>query len=439
MGPPPPSKSYLWKFDDDDDSSTASSSSDSSPSREAVEYYSSSDQEVCRHELNRSFNNLTDENFQKNSSEESSTIFKEQPQQQSQQSQRKNKRKKKKKKKKSKHTSSTATTTDKPLRQDKHVAFDKVVIREFRRCLGEGVPSDGGWPLGLDMEASFSHAMTLDDYETAKQEKLRNRWLEWYYPDSDQVPETLETRPFDYKSGVKNQLFRSLTEHSRMKLLLASGDHDVHHSSSSSPPLSHAHKRRTRSKSVTDEYSDDFPHVEVLHVRNELEKLRASRSLEGHTGCTCRKLHVYLLPPGGGGKKAHSRRLSAPKVKEELRKRHRLPSEHKTREELELLLHSIVAEEPCCAQDCPCAQNGINCQVDACSCWLASHTDDKKASNRVPNQEIKERCGNKYGMYAIDASKVDADRKEQIRMYCQEVGKQLLNGVYLGQDRAVNM
>jgi hypothetical protein len=327
-------------------------------------------------------------------------------------------KRKKKNKKKNKHVT-VSSTVDKPSCSEKRVTFDQVVIREFKRCLGEGVPGDGGWPLGMGMKACFSQTLKMKDYEDAKAAKLLHRWKECYPDCQDKMPKMLETRPFDYKRGVSNLLFRSLSEHCRMKVLLASGEHEVHHTFNLPVP-----KRRTRSKSVTEEYSDDFPQVDVLHVRNELEQLRASRSMEGHTGCTCRKMHVYIPPPGGGGKRAHSRRLSVHKVIDELRKRHKLPAENKSREELELLLHSIVAEEPCCAHDCPCAQNGINCQVDACSCWLASHMEDKKASNFVPNIDIRERCGNKYGMYALDESQVDAERKHQIRMYCQVIGEE---------------
>ena len=412
MAPPPPSKSYLWKFEDD--SSTASSSTDSSPSRDdSIDYLQS--EEANRFDRSHSpfsFSPATRE-------EEEEHVSKSQPK-----SKRKNKKKKNKKKSKPSAASTTLPTTEEnPPCLEKRVAFDQVTIREFRRSLGEGVPVDGGWPLGLEMEACFSQSLKIEDYEDAKAEKLQRRWQSCYPECANAIPKTLETRPYDYKRGAKNLLFRPLSEHSRMKMLLESGDHEVQHSSHPSSSGPAQKQRRTRSKSVTDEYSDDFPHVKVLHIRNELEQLRASRSMEGHTGCTCRKLHVYIVPPGGGGKKAHSRRLSVHKVIEELRKRHQLPSENKTREELELLLQSIVAEEPCCTQDCPCSQNGINCQADACSCWLASHMDDKKAVNHALNsEEIRKRCGNKYGMYSVDASKVDAERKEQIMMYCQVLG-----------------
>ncbi|GAX23345.1 hypothetical protein FisN_27Lh123 [Fistulifera solaris] len=403
MAPPPPSKSYLWTFDDDSSTASSSSTDDSSPSPPHVINYL-----LSKEKKSSEYVSSTGSSATKLEEQESSKSRRKQ----------KNKRKKKNKKK-NKHVASSSTVTNKPACSKKSVTFDKVIIREFKRCLGEGIPGDGGWPLGMEMKACLSHTLKIEDHENAKAEKLQHRWKECYPDCYNKFPETLETRPLDYKRGVSNLLFRPLSEHSRMKVLLASGEHEVHHSSNA-----HVHNRRTRSKSVTEEYSDDFPQVDVLHVRNELENLRASRSMEGHTGCTCRKLHVYIPPPGGGGKKAHSRRLSVHKVIEELRKRHKLPVENKNREELELLLHSIVREEPCCTHDCPCTQNGINCQVDACSCWLASHIEDRKASNSVPNKVIRERCGNKYGMYAIDESQVNAERKQQIRMYCQVIGEE---------------
>jgi hypothetical protein len=78
---------------------------------------------------------------------------------------------------------------------------------------------------------------------------------------------------------------------------------------------SQAQVSRTRSASFAEQYNDTYTQVEVHHVRNELEILRNSRSKEGNTGCTCRKLDLYLLPPGGGGKKAHSRLMNECKAK----------------------------------------------------------------------------------------------------------------------------
>jgi hypothetical protein len=177
---------------------------------------------------------------------------------------------------------------------------------------------------------------------------------------------------------------------------------------------------RSRSGSFAEQYNETYTQVEVHHVRNELETLRNSRSKEGNTGCTCRKLDVYLLPPGGGGKKAHSRRMNERKVKEELRKRHLLPQEPKTREELEILLHDTVEKEPCCLEDCACVRHGIECQADACKCWFTSHQAEKgKKHDDTPSIEtINSRCGNRFGMYTVDVVKIDDFRSSYI---CVEI------------------
>jgi hypothetical protein len=151
-------------------------------------------------------------------------------------------------------------------------------------------------------------------------------------------------------------------------------------------------------------YTETYPSSEVLHVRNALEQIRVHRTLEGSTGCTCRKLDVYLAPADGGGKKAQHRRMSERKVKEELRKRGKLPAEQHTRTELEQLLHDLVEQEPCCwGEDCFCRRNGIGCQAESCSCWLDSHQRKGQAvvKDIYPSVEtVRERCGN--NMYAVD-------------------------------------
>jgi hypothetical protein len=194
--------------------------------------------------------------------------------------------------------------------------------------------------------------------------------------------------------------------------------HTGHHINTRSS--SNNHSKRERSGSVSnpqEHYNDAFTQVEVHRVRNELEELRFHRSGEGHVGCTCRKLDVYLLPPDGGGKKAHHRRMNVKRVKDELRKRHLLPDVPKTREELELLLHTAVEKEPCCSgQDCPCARNGIECQADVCSCWHDSHQSKEVGASTSSKNEtdavdtIVARCGNVHGMYVVDFPKIQAYR-----------------------------
>lgn len=87
----------------------------------------------------------------------------------------------------------------------KQVSFNTVHVNEFHRCLGlDGVPSDGGWPLGLafnrhhvignntfddddnggsnatdhdDKEAFVcSYSIDIDTFEKDRQEELKLRW-----------------------------------------------------------------------------------------------------------------------------------------------------------------------------------------------------------------------------------------------------------------------
>jgi hypothetical protein len=374
----------------------------------------------------------------------------------------KNAKRRKRKKKKRKGSSGQSS---------RRVNFGSVSVLEFGRCLGtDTVPSDGGWPLGMTMSTitdngssdveliSTEEALSIDDYETEKQARLHARLKGLELESVDGGVETdpaewLETRQRDYKYKSKNKLFRMMTETERMVLLLAdssdvpdgdgvgstmatplqemmytrarSGSMDKKSQTRSrsgsiekKPPQ--AQVSRTRSASFAEQYNDTYTQVEVHHVRNELETLRNSRSKEGNTGCTCRKLDVYLLPPGGGGKKAHSRRMNERKVKEELRKRHLLPQESKTREELEILLHDTVEKEPCCLDDCACVRDGIECQADTCKCWYTSHQSEKgKKHDDIPSiEKINSRCGNRFGIYTVDPVKIDDFRSSYI---CVEI------------------
>lgn len=296
-------------------------------------------------------------------------------------------------------------------------------------------------------------------------------------PPKPLVPPTgdLETRQYDYRKrphditkSTKNPLFGPLDEETRMMLLVnndsstTNNDDDSsihsensHHTIPRSPSRSPSHtkqqqqqqQRRARSNSMHNNdshynnnnnrrssrrtrsnseqyYSTQYPSTDVLHVRNELEQIRVSRTLEGSVGCTCRKLNVYLPPLNGGGKKAQHRRLKPSKVKEELRKRGKLPSNANdlTRAQLEQLLHDIVEQEPCCwAEDCSCRKNGIGCQADACSCWFESHQCKGQQNHHGDKEDfpsvksIRERCGN--NMYAVDLDGIHDFRLQ----YCQVI------------------
>jgi len=342
----------------------------------------------------------------------------------------------------------------------KQVSFGDVSVREHERCLGvDGVPLDGGWPLGISptVVKEYKAAETVDEFEERRQEELRDRWLQvmgQHVGNNDDDDGTLppplfppkgdlETRQYDYRKRVheitqstKNPLFGPLDEDNRMRLLVSNdaGDEDdasvdsssgdVQKSPNRSPAIQRLtgrtrsnsmhsnpseNKRMTRrNRSNSEQYfSENYPSTDVLHVRNELEQIRVHRTLEGSTGCTCRKLDVYLPPPDGGGKKAQHRRMKPQKVKEELRKRGKLPENASTctRAELEQLLHDVVEQEPCCwGEECFCVKNGIGCQADACSCWFESH--QRKGHNNSLEEDnpsvesIRERCGN--NMYAVD-------------------------------------
>ena len=330
-------------------------------------------------------------------------------------------------------------------------------------------------------------SVPLNDYEESKQQRLRlrahDKGISFDTPKKSECVENntiireLETRQWDYRVGPKNPLFHLLTEDQRMVLLLESSTPDdnnamednsggSHHdtavpfkkrnskgssspSSKGSPSKHHDHSdshrnshhvqtrsrsnshgqqhtnnhRRERSGSITEQYNDVYTQVDVHHVRHELEELRFARTGVGHTGCTCRKLDVYLLPPGGGGKKAHHRRMQVRRVKEELKKRHLLPTETKTREELELLLHDTVEKEACCINaDCPCVRNGIECQADVCDCWHDSHqTKEQKHQHHLAAdfvvKDVQDRCGNPNGMYAVDLAAIHAMRQRILQAY----------------------
>lgn len=307
----------------------------------------------------------------------------------------------------------------------------------------DAVPGNGGWPLGMEMKAL---AMTdhhdcdhldysVDDYENQKHNRLLIRWKDLMMMGKTNgtteivTPSAFETRQFDFTTA-KNPLFQKLCEKDRMKLLVsfhsADSESPQNSPSSSSDKKTKHHRTssrsntRSRSGSITEDFGEAFNSTEVLHIRNELERIRSSRSSDGSTGCTCRKLQVYIPPPNAG-KKAQSRRLSVLKLKDELRKRHLLPKETKTREELELLLFNAVENEPCCVgDDCECHRNGITCQADTCSCWLASHQTSKGKSltNQVSVNAIKARCGNKYGMYVVDFDGINKFRNE---LLCQVI------------------
>ena len=346
--------------------------------------------------------------------------------------------------------------------------------------LGLGMVMDISDKDGDSTNETVIEIAAIDDYEAAKYDRLLHRWKKLHGQSEEHTsdivitnnegnkpllepPKVLETRQWDYKQGSRNPLFSLLIEKQRMALLLGEQsleeifeqkyekDYKRKHEqkqpkSSSSPSNAGKNKkqrngkhqqqnspsnqrishRRSRSGSHSfqnqERYNDRFTEFEVHHVRNELETLRNLRTKQESRGCTCRRLDVYIPPPNAGKKAAH-RRLNIHKITEELRKRNALPEKKSSREELELLLHDLVAKEPCCRDDnCPCVKSGIGCQSDACQCWHASHQlkaghshssssqSNKSTTDEITPEIIQTRCGNRFGMYTVDVDFINSYR-----------------------------
>eukprot|EP00536_Pseudo-nitzschia_multiseries_P001575 jgi/Psemu1/234757/estExt_Genewise1.C_190230 len=309
------------------------------------------------------------------------------------------------------------------------------------------VPAHGGWPLGMSLDGYEDlDQIEVDEYETTKQERLHERWMDILSArdKSDSTPPEniiYESRQWDYKSRIKNPLFGAVSEDERHAMLLEASDGNSTSLTDSRHHIDHSSKHRARSNSIGNhktngcngqsrrsrsnsignhdlgntikgKFNDEYNQSMVHHVRNELEQLRIDRSKSGATGCNCRKLVVYLPPKdGSGGKKAQHRRLKPSKVVQELKKRHLYDSAlaKSTREEMEKVLHDAVEKEPCCSSsDCFCVRNGLICQADACSCWHDSHVHVKHGDREpLSNADIRKRCGNPSGMYLVDTDAIE--------------------------------
>jgi len=79
-------------------------------------------------------------------------------------------KKRKKKRKKKKKTTSSSTNK-------KVVTFSSIHVLEFHRDVGgDGVPTDGGWPLSLSSTKYREFTLDIDEFETRKQKELKARY-----------------------------------------------------------------------------------------------------------------------------------------------------------------------------------------------------------------------------------------------------------------------
>ena len=376
----------------------------------------------------------------------------------------------------------------------KGVSFSGVSVRAFPRAFSmDSVPAHGGWPLGMKLDGYEDlDEIPVGEYEMSKQKRLHERWMAILSARDKKTPGSpskssasssrkkkdeglvfddkvvrmvggnavtsdccgegngccalpeiniYESRQWDYKSRIKNPLFRTVSEDERHAIFLEGSD--VNSTSNieaqkrnsnntqrarSNSIGNHKHNcgksRRSRSNSIGNhdldnsmkgKFNEEYNQAMVHHVRNELEQVRIGRSKSGATGCNCRKLVVYLPPSdGSGGKKAQHRRLKPSKVVQELKKRGLYDSvaASSSREQIEKMLHDAVEKEPCCgSEDCFCVRNGLICQGDSCSCWHDSHVHAKHSSgsseHTLSNADIRKRCGNPLGTYLVDTEAID--------------------------------
>jgi len=406
------------------------------------------------------------------------------------------KKKKRQRRKKKKSVRKEAIQEVKSRDTTKHVTFSYVSIRAFPRAFsGDAVPAHGGWPLGMKIEGYEDFdKIPVEEYETMKQNNLHERWIAILSstknkpaPSPKGSPKTLspskikrekekiideqiirlvnginssgrndddnnkprsivyESRQWDYRSRVKNPLFRSVSEDERHALFLQASGIDPKilregqsHKNGNSSGRTRSNSIgnhcqggrgiRSRSNSFCDhnlesvvegKFNEEYNQAMVHHVRNELEQIRFERNKSGATGCNCRKLVVYIPPKdGSGGKKAQHRRLKPSKVVQELKKRHLHDSSvaSMSRDKMEKMLYNVVEKEPCCRDDaCFCIRNGINCQADACSCWHDSHVHVKRSDRVLSNDDIRKRCGNPLGIYLVDTEAIDSYRIEIVK------------------------
>ena len=334
----------------------------------------------------------------------------------------------------------------------------------YSGSFGTGGGGGGGKSSGGRNRSSGSYKMEMSPEDKAELERLSNQPITM--PTGE-----LETRPFDYKKkichvlkqhkgssgsstssnkdchlgdkidhivteeeemyheqGGRNPLFATLSEDARRKILLRDD-----HLMNICQHVSNDNANNNNNTMMNDHESNPLDPTDTAitqHIQHELETLRIQRSDPANLGCSCRKLHVFL--PGSIDKSHHKkkgshRRMPERKVCEELRRRGLLnkSNENMSREKMEILLHDTIENEPCCwGNDCPCVKNGIGCQADTCSCWLASHDVAHGGANNNPHltsaihgqavEVMKSRCGNVNGMYIVNFEEIAKYRKQYV-------------------------
>lgn len=293
--PPPPSKSYLLVFDSD-------SSDDSEDEyRRRHDYFRSCNSTNSNSEL---LDVAKDPNGKvKSDSPKPPTIQNDQGHQNGSGTKLSKSQKKRQKRKKKKNAAKQHIEKQETV---KGVSFSAVSIREYPRAFSmDTVPAHGGWPLGMSLDGYEDlDQIEVDEYETTKQERLHERWMDILSardksppgsPSSpskkkkdhnkvvdhvkvvdDQIirmidanatcidnccaaekgdstpPENIiyESRQWDYKSRIKNPLFGAVSEDERHAMLLEASDGNSTSLTDSRHHIDHSSKHRARSNSI---------------------------------------------------------------------------------------------------------------------------------------------------------------------------------------------
>ncbi len=267
------------------------------------------------------------------------------------------------------------------------ISFGFVEEIYFKRHIGyDAVPTSGCYPLGFSLHADESCprvVITVDEHVNRKQAELllkaqslpiAQRALVSMTSKCDKEDSTLklETRQFDYKSGVKNPLFEVHDEVSRINLL---GFNDG-------------------KATIAPEDSANI----VRELNNEVIAIRSSRS---HNGCSCKPLKID--------------KLSVAKMKSEILSHSdgsitKNDVEKLSKAELTTKLREVINLcTLCVSNNCECVQLGVQCNDQTCGCLAKGYNVDRS------------HCDNPNGKYIFSADLVNEYRKRYSTQNAKEV------------------
>jgi len=256
------------------------------------------------------------------------------------------------------------------------IKWGEVEQVSFSRQIGYSVvPHKGSFPLGLGHEES-REIYSVDTFTSMRQGELEERAQSIKsILQSTICHPVLETRQFDYRSGVTNPLFHSITEEERVVLLGVD-----------------ALKPRSRENSQ-DFSNESYSAHPIADLKRELEAIRSHRD---ETGCSCKPVKLD--------------KLSVQKLKSELMTNgHLIGMTEQDLEEIgQMSKPNLMAKVRevlkfcylCVTNGCECVAAGIECSAEVCGCL------------RKAGGGSGQTCGNPNGQYKFDSEKVRQYRKQ---------------------------